>query len=463
MNPTSVIVRFDAVAEQVTFPVLRIVGFVRARELLQLFDSADLEANPRSAKAGPVTEDILESIATEPDIFVFKTKGILVGASSYEKLQRNRYRLSFENTRIEGILDGGHNTLAIGTHILMHAVGDGIKKKIRRWADFKEQWNEHRDEVEALRLLKEGEDGYDSNALDFLVPVEILVPSDPEDEDAIDAFNSSLLAICSARNNNVQLTQETKANKKGYFEDLRLALPEQIADRVEWKTNDGGEIKARDLIALAWIPLSLIEEEFIPAIPPQNIYRNKGECAKLFDQMMGNEAVSAPTDGEYTRAVHHSAVRSAMKLAAELPELYDKIYTDFPAAYNKNDGKFGKVTVVKMAKDMHSTPTTYFTDEEVQYSYPDGLIMPLVYGLRALMMIEPDGSIGWSHDPVDFLDEHLTDIVGKYRVVLDAYRADTQKVGKANGAYTLVLDAYKTELLLESSGGKKLRRQLNLA
>ena len=95
MNPTSVIVRFDQVAEQAAGSVLRILGFARARELLQLFDSADLEANPRSAKAGQVTEDILESILDTPDTFVFKTKGILVGASSYEKLQRNRYRQRF--------------------------------------------------------------------------------------------------------------------------------------------------------------------------------------------------------------------------------------------------------------------------------------------------------------------------------------------------------------------------------
>ena len=83
MNPETLIVRFDTVAEQTAGPVLRIVGFAKARNLIQLLDSADLEANPRSAKTGPVTQDILESIVDTPDIFVFKTKGILVGASYY--------------------------------------------------------------------------------------------------------------------------------------------------------------------------------------------------------------------------------------------------------------------------------------------------------------------------------------------------------------------------------------------
>ena len=451
MNPTTVIVRFDTVDEQAAGPVKRIVGFAYARDLLQLFDAADLEANPRSAKAGPVTEDILESIADTPDIFVFKTKGILVGASAYEKLQRNRYRLTFENTKIEGILDGGHNTLAIGTHILMHALGDpSVKRKIRRWPDFKELWDDSRDEIEALRRLKSDDDDYEDGALDFLVPLEILVPADAESEDAIEAFNSSLLAICSARNNNVQLTLETKAAKKGFYEDLRTALPDDIAQRVEWKTNDGGEIKARDLIALAWIPLSTLDLEFVPEFPPQNIYRNKGEMAKLFDDLMSNDDVSEPTDGEYTRKVHNKAVRSALTLAGKLPALYDKIYRDFPAAYNQNAGKFGNITVVKSAKDMRTKPTTYFTDEAVDYSYPDGLIMPLVYGLKALIAVSDDGKVSWAQDPKKFLDNHLTQIVRKYRVVLDAFRFDPQKVGKNEGSYELVLDAFETELMLQA-------------
>jgi len=449
MNPNSVIVRFEKVAEQPAGPVLRIIGFVRARELLQVIDAADLEANPRSAKAGPVTDDILESISETPELFVFKTKGILVGASSYERLQRNRFRLNFENTKIEGILDGGHNTLALGTHILVKAVGDyAIKRKIRRWPDFKELWEEHRAEIEALRKIGPDDDDYDEGALDFLVPMEVLVPSDLDSDEAMEAFNSSLLSICSARNNNVQLTLETKANKKGFYEDLRASLPPEVAKRTEWKTNDGGEIKARDLIALAWIPLSKIEADYVPSFPPQNIYRNKGECAKLFDDLMSDDRVSKPTDGEYTRAVHNKAVRSALVMAGKLPALYDKIYEDFPTAYNQNGGKFGNITVVKMATNMRTKPTSYFGNDEVEYSYPDGLIMPLVYGLRALMTTTDDGHVAWSQDPKKFLDKHLVAIVRKYRVILDAFRFDPQKVGKNEGSYQLVLDAYATELML---------------
>lgn len=452
MNPDRILVRFDQgqVAEQVEGPVRRIVGFVKARNMLNLFDAADLEANPRSAKAGPVTDAIIESIVETPDTFPFKTKGVLVGSANYEKLERNRYELKFENLKIEGILDGGHNMLAIGTQILRLATGNE-KLRLARWPDFKASWEKNRDLVEELRKSTAEDDG--DGPLDFLVPLEILVPSTLEDPEVMNEFSSSLLDICAARNNNVELKLETKANQKGFYEEFRKFLPPFIANRVEWKTNDGGDIKVRDLIALAWIPLSLVdlpEDEDgrrIEAPVPQNIYRNKGECVKLFDRLMSSPAVSKQTGGEYRHELHNTQVGSALELAAQIPLLYDRIYRTFPEAYNDGTGRFGGLTVVKPAKEMRTKPTTHFTNQPVNYSYPDGLIMPLVYGLKSLIERAPDGRLRWKKDPNDFLDGYFQPIVKKYRVIMDAFRADPQKIGKNEGSYDLVVDAFETELL----------------
>ncbi len=451
MNPDRILVRFDQgqVAEQVEGPVRRIVGFVKARNMLNLFDAADLEANPRSAKAGPVTDAIIESIVETPDTFPFKTKGVLVGSSNYEKLERNRYELKFENLKIEGILDGGHNMLAIGTHILRQATSNA-KLRPARWPDFKTAWEKNRDLVEALRkATPDPEEG----PLDFLVPLEILVPSDLDDPEVMDEFSSSLLDICAARNNNVELKLETKANQKGFYEEFRKFLQPFIANRVEWKTNDGGEIKVRDLIALAWIPLSVVDlpkDEDGRAIEPpvpQNIYRNKGECVKLFDRLMSSPEVSKQTGGEYRHELHNTQVGSALELAAQIPLLYDWIYKAFPDAYNDGTGRFGGVTVVKQAKDMRTKPLTHFTNQPVNYSYPDGLIMPLVYGLLSLIERGEDGRLKWKMEPQRFLEGCFPAIVKKYRVIMDAFRADPQKIGKNEGSYALVVDAYETELL----------------
>jgi hypothetical protein len=192
----------------------------------------------------------------------------------------------------------------------------------------------------------------------------------------------------------------------------------------------------------------VLDLDYLPEIPPQNIYRNKGECARLFDQLMSHDEVSEPTEGEYTRQLKNEQVRSALRLAAEFPALYDKIYREFPTAYNNDgEGKFGRIKIVKMARDMRTAPTSHFTAEEVDYSYPDGLIMPIVYGLKTLIKVDGRGCVAWRMNPAKFIEKHLVAIVKRYKVILDAFNFDPQKVGKNEGSYDLVIDAFETELM----------------
>jgi hypothetical protein len=97
---------------------------------------------------------------------------------------------------------------------------------------------------------------------------------------------------------------------------------------------------------------------------------------------------------------------------------------------------------------MRTKPTSPFTKHPVAYSYPDGFIMPLVYGLKALMARGDDGRINWTvANPAKFLEENLVTIVRKYRVIIEAFAGDPQKIGKNEGSYSLALDAFETELL----------------
>lgn len=450
MNPNSTIIKFEDVAEHVHGPVRRLVGLVHAKNMLSLFDAADLDANPRSAKAGPVTQAIIQSIEDDPLIFPFKTKGILIGSSEYEALQRNRYKLMFVTTALEGILDGGHNMLAIGTQILSRVIDDErILKRIKLWDDFKKAWVANREAINQIR-----------DELDFLIPVEVLVPADLDDEDVVLEFKSSLLEICAARNNNAELTLETKANQRGFYEEIKKALPSSVAGRIEWKTNmAGADVKVRDIVALAWIPLSLIPlPSRVKAPQPQNIYRNKGECAKLFDDLMDDESVSKPMGGPI-HELHNTAVGSAIKVLGDLPELYDKIYAEFPKAYNQF-GDFGRMKIVriydpakkadKSGKYMRTQPETHFTEQPVRYRYPDGLIMPLVYGLQALMSVN-NGKVEWVTDPKIFLDRHLKDIAGAYKLVLEMSGYDPQKVGKNETSYKIALSEFEKALLKQQA------------
>jgi len=253
-NPYKTIIRFDQAAEQADGAIKRILGFVQARNMLSLFDDATLDANPRSAKANQVTKDIIESVTEAPTLFQFKTKGIVLGSSDYRELQRNRFELDFNNPAYEGLLDGGHNMLALGIYLLSHVMPAKDVKKIKLWEDLKTAWTTHAAEVKARK-----------DEFQFKVPVELLVPSDVHNDELVQDFTMALMDICAARNNNAQLTTEAKANQRGFYEEIRKRLPKTLADRIEWKSNewesdDARPIKVRDLIALAWIPLSVLHD-----------------------------------------------------------------------------------------------------------------------------------------------------------------------------------------------------------
>lgn len=450
MNPNELIIRFETVDRQSEGPVTRLVGFVRARNLIPLLDAADLEANPRTAKIGPITSDIIESIERTPELFPFKTKGILVASASCRELERRRYQMTFEQPQIEGILDGGHNTLAIGTHILTVALGGDRKavRKIKVWGDFKALWAAHRADVEALKASAPSGSG---GPLDFLVPVEVLIPRDPDDPIAMDEFTASLFEICAARNNNRQLADEAKANKKGLYEELRRAVPEALAKRIEWKPNDGGEVKVRDLVALAWIPLSVVtlpDKMSPPRVP--DIYSGKGKTSSAYDALIEHPTVSTPTsDGTFE--LKSTVIGSALAIAGQMPALYDWIYDRFPTAYNRSGGSFGLLRAVMPAAKLKSKPTAPFGKGHVNYRYPDGFIVPLVYGLKALMQTDANGHLGWKVDPMAFLDTHFDEIVRKYRVLIQAFAGDAQKIGKNEGSYSLAYDAFETELLRQQA------------
>lgn len=452
-DTNAVMLRFTQSAEQSIGNIKRVTGFVKVRDLVPLFSEVDLESNPRSSKVGSITNDILGSLEETPDTFPVKTKGILVGSCGYRDRERRRYELFFNEPDIEGILDGGHNALAIGLQILQVAgVPDDELKSVKLWEDFKETWSNNSELINDVR--KDAE----LLALDVQVPVELLVPLDPSDANAVDEFRASLLEICAARNNNAQLRAETKANQEGYFDALKELLPESISSDVEWKTNDGGRIKAADVIALAWIPLSLLDlpndgsGRPVEKPVPQNIYRGKGDCVVRFERLMSSDAVTAAIDGRGPRRrLISEQVKSAFEVTADLIALHEEIYKRLPSAYNNAGGSFGRITAVKAKNKPRATMLTKFTREPVDTLIPDGFVIPLAYGLQALMEVDRStGEVKWRVDPMRFLEDNFSEVVARYKGVMTLLDWDPQKVGKSPEAYEMATTAYEMRRLLEA-------------
>ncbi len=452
----SIILKLDFSAVQTVGEITKIVGLIHARYLVPVIDRMDLRANPRSSKTSAVTAAIESSIETDPDVFPFKTKGLLLAASQYEHLDRGRIRITPQNPAIEGILDGGHNTLAIGLYILKRAMAYKdipFPRGSKTWDQFKRLWQDNHDAVDDY--LAWLHDTPDANDLSFYLPVELLLPRSLNDPHSVESFKNDLAEICAARNNNVQLPVSAKANQLGFFDPLRSLMESRVpelASRIEWKPNEEGDVKVQDLIALAWIPLSLVPPvsdgngRTIEPIAPQSIYSGKGNCLKQFERFMSSPEVTAENSADYRRELINNTVLSAFRIAADLPELYDYIFEKFPELYNAAGGIYGRITAVKKLNEKRSVRKTPFFGREIRTLSPEGFVVPLVYGLKALMTVrETEGApeIVWAQSPMEFMKKNLQDITANYTGLFDMCDYDPQKIGKNPQSYQQVLSGFK--------------------
>jgi hypothetical protein len=446
MKNQKVVIRFDEVCSRDKYDLRRIEGTATVGSMVRLLDIADLQANPREAKVGDVTDAIEESLDETPKLFPFKTKGILLAAGKCEARDRKRFQLYFDDEDIEGVLDGGHNLLAIALYILRKALGEDQEKVLRgvkRWDLIPDVWKANRDAIEKVK-----------SQLDFLTPIEVIYPQ--ESASGRDDFEDAVLDVARARNNNAELTEETKANKAGFYDAIKDSIDPELVEEIEWKTNDGGRIKVRELVALSWIPLSRIEEE-IPGkseFNPVAMYRNKGQCVAAYNTLMGSDEISQRAKGEI-RELKNKAVKSAIAMLSDIPSLFDLIYTEFPGAYNEASPGFGRVSSVRVwepAKAESSDPKylshparTKFYRNDCKYDFPDGFIMPLVWALGELMEYK-DGKVGWKVDPVRFVKKNLAKTLKVYYGMIQMANYDPQKVGKTGACYYLAANDFKSRL-----------------
>jgi hypothetical protein len=441
-------------------PIRRAIGFVNIGQLLPILDSKALAPNPRTAGRNPIIEGILGTLNNTPELFRYKSKGLLISSHKVEELQRSRFRVTFDKEFVDGVLDGGHNLFAIGLFILSQVLPDREVGRIRTWEQLDAAWATNRKEVDNLE--------FDT---DDLVSVELIYPGSVSEANQ-EAFDRAAFDISQARNANTEVRSEAFQNKLGLYDVLKDALPPELSRRVEWKPGVVEErgakpISVRDIVALAWIPLNVANQA--AALPidisvlPQNIYRNKQECSDKFKTLMEHSEVTEPIGGNagQVRQLKNATVESCLRLTGDLPRLYDLIYEMFPQLYNDGTHRFGRRNIVKMydperikqlkkeEKDASGytgirpvTPFFQRSTREMKWKYPDALIIPFVTGLSALMIVR-DGCVLWAHDDIDrVVVEKLRKAAPLFEGQLDAYDWDPQRLAKSQSSHKQAAQYY---------------------
>ena len=400
--------------------IRKIVSSISPSNFIKLLYFADNKVNPRTATVNNITKSIYETLDKSPELFWYKSKGILLSTESCEQLDRNRVRLSFDNVDYEGIMDGGHNTFAIARFLIDKL----FNKSLKTWDSCKDFWYSNYDEI--VSRFEEKKDLFK-----FSVPIEIITPTD--EDGAINDFYDYLSEICSARNNNVQLKETAKGNQVGYYDYLKSVLSNHD---VIWKTGNIGKIKSEDVISLACLPLIFLKEKGL--LPTDNIrglnkisiYSQKSKCIEFFNDIMGHEDISVEDKGKYILV--DNKVKTALSLTDDIIKLFDQLYIKFPELYHKaTPGKFGRITAV----EKKSSKVPFLTTEEISdYKYPYGYFYPLLCGITQLMGYDEEkNEVFWKIAPqeLDLLSLNLEQYIGLIKIL----NFDPTKVGKASVCY----------------------------
>lgn len=412
--------------------IQKISSSISPLSFAKLLQFADNKVNPRIATVNKITKSIHETLEKSPELFWYKSKGILVSTEDCQVLDRGRVRMTFDNEDFEGIMDGGHNTFAIAIFMVEKLFG----VKLKSWDECKDYWNDnYEDIISKIEKL--------DPPFQFSIPIEILAPN--SSDGAIEEFYDFISEICSARNNNVQLKETAKGNQVGYYDYLKDVFDKDPINHFDviWKTGESGKIKSEDVISLACIGLIFLSEQGqlpreIGTLSKVSVYSHKGKCVDFFNNLMENKAISFEENGKYI--LQSEAVKSVLEMTPWIMRLFDDLYIQFPDLYHEAaPGKFGRISSVNMKPSRAPFGTT---EDECSYQYSSGYIYPLICGLTSLMGFDEEtGRAFWLIEPEKLNLNELA--LTQYVELIKMANFDPQKVGKGAPFYNESVNVFE--------------------
>jgi AIPR protein len=399
----------DTLSGNITFPVVSFrnieTPFQRQgyRDYLAVVDIRHLpdlknwrKINVRDPKlTGSVPRAIRDSVHTNPDLFLFLNRGIVLSVDSVSFNNKNsELTLSMTDPNLHGLLDGGH------TYTIL------------------------RDEKETME-----ESQY--------VKIEIL-----------EGFRQDEIPmLVDARNTSNQVRDQSLMNLQGEFDKLKHYLQkEPYADLIAYKeyelSNDGSPkpIDVREIIAIL---ICFDKVHFNDRVHPINAYRSKAACLQHFSRNRHDFERLYPLAPQILKLYDYVQLL--------LPELYNRVRAESGEVMG---GKFGKLTGVT-TYDGKGKAYLYFIDQTSKYGVPAGFIYPVLAAFRAFI-VDWNGRFAWAKgiDPFNLLDgplgETLAETIGNF--ALDT--RNPSKTGKSplvwQACYQAAQVAYLTRLGAET-------------
>lgn len=306
--------------------------------------------NVRDPKlTGSVPAKIIDSFHSNPEMFLFMSRGLLLSAEKvvYDQLT-SEIAITLTDENIHGLGDGGH------TYTIIR--------------------NEAKD-LPATRTQ--------------YVKIEILEGFSLDD----------IALVVEGRNTSNQVKDQSIMELKHQFDDLKTFLKPQVVDRIafsEYETDASGTprpVSIRDVIAVLTM---FNKDHFTDGTQPVIAYSSKHACLQRFKESTKTYKKLYPLAQEILEL--HDHVYNAFG------NLYN---TAGKLSGTKTRGNFANVTGAAAHKN-GGGPTLHFIGSTSAYTVPTGFVYPMVAAFRAFLE-EKKGVYYWGKgiDPVKLLESDL--------------------------------------------------------
>jgi hypothetical protein len=314
-------------------------------------------ANPRKQDLDkPLSQQILRTLQTEPEVFHLRNRGIWLAAERAEydnQKQTLVLRCPQKGEERYGVVDGGHTKALIDEYL--------------RW----------REEQNSQGQAVKGKTPY------VMVHVRVGV------EDVLEDMAVSL-------NRSTQLKEYALEDFRGEFDELKSIFgKESFAEDIGYTENEFKEYDILDVIQR----LTLFCVGNYPNrgdSHPIVAYSFKSKCLQQFVRDKGKYLALKPIMSDCFRIVDQIEV----------------LMPDVSKSERFGNFNFVRKQKPRLAASLKGVPPSAGLDSwKSAYNVSEAVLYPLAAALRVLVRAKPDGTIvGWRHDPVKFFRQHGHDL-----------------------------------------------------
>ncbi len=235
----------------------------------------------------------------------------------------------------------------------------------------------------------------------------------------------SPVELAAARNTSVQVDLKSIAELERSFDVIKKAFASvRFKDRIAYKMNEHYNlsgirpIDVREVIAI----IVMFSQTLYPykttngtlsESQPVQCYTGKEATLKKFLKLNKSEK----------ERKREEMIEAMMPIIPKIFELWDKVEREFPIVANKSGKRYGTRKYARYS-DGKVVDKALFSEEDLQYCVPKGLLYPVVGSFRALIKIDESGNYGWIKDPIKVWDK----IGGKLTTIILDEKSDNPDV-----------------------------------